>query len=349
MFKRKRWMMLAATFALLVLLLGIAVGCAPDEEPEPEPDPDEEAEPDEDPEPDMDLPDEVVFATGPTGGSWYPLGVASGEIWERELGVTTHTELGGGEANIRGVHAGQYDFGHSHSFAVINAIDGIGPFEGDPQENIAGVAALYPNVQQTVVLADSDIYSIDDLPGKRIGPGPQGFGGETLAQWILDYHDLSYDDMGTVEHVGYSDAVALMADRHLDVFWPNTLMPAPSIEELAVTGPGVRIVELEDHVIEALEDRNPGLMRFTVPAGTYRGHEEDVDTITTFTIIITRPDMSEEAVYQFTKALIENRERKYDVSAFLEEWFTPEQAPVGIGVELHPGARRYYEEIGVLD
>lgn len=349
----KKLVLLFAVLLLAGLMVAGLGGCAeePDPEPvEPAPDPDP-AEPDPDPvEPDepVEIMDEVVFATGPVGGSWYPVGAAAGDLWADELGILTHVELGGGEANIRGVEAGSYDFGLSHSFAAVNAIQGVGPFEGDDFNNIAGVATLYPNVQQTVVWADSDNYSIDDLAGKVIAPGPSGFGGETLAQWILDLHDMSYDDMGGVEHVGYSDAVALMKDRHVDVFWPNTLVPAPSITEMAVLGPGVRVIALDDSTIEALEARNPGLMRHTIPKESYRGMEEDIDTITTFTIIICRLDMDEETVYQLTKSMVDNYQRFWDVAAGLEV-FNPDDAPHGVGVDLHPGAERYYREIGVLD
>ncbi len=322
------------TLAALVLVVIMVAGCSsPDSDPSNG---------------DDEIMEEIVFATGPVGGSWYPIGTAAGDIWADELGILTHVELGGGEANIRGVNAGQYDLGLSHSFAAVNAAQGIGPFEGDPHTNVSGLAVLFPNVQQQVVWANSNIYTVQDMVGTVISPGPSGFGGETLASWILDFYGLDYSDMGGVEHVGYSDAIALMKDRHVDVFWPNTLTPAPSITELALLGPGVRIVELGDDVIEHLENRNPGLMRFTIPKDAYRGMEKDTETITTFTIIIVRSDLPEATVYAITKSLIENNKRLLDVSAALEA-FTSETAPFGVGVPLHPGAERYYKEIGVLD
>src|SRR5690606_13787415 len=125
---------------------------------------------------------------------------AAGEFWAETLGIVTHVELGGAEGNIRGVNAGMYDLGFSHSFASHNAALGLGPFEGDAQPNIAGMASLYPNVQQQIVWADSDIYSVEDFAGKVISPGPQGFGGETLARDILELYGLSYSDMAGVEH-----------------------------------------------------------------------------------------------------------------------------------------------------
>jgi uncharacterized protein len=291
--------------------------------------------------------DEVVFATGPVGGSWYPIGQALGEIWRADLGITTHVELGGGEANLRGVQMRAYDIGLAQSFASYNASQGDEPFEA-PYDNVKGVASLYPNIQQTVVFADSDIHSIADLAGTVIAPGPQGFGGETLARAILEIEGMSYDDMARVEHVGYSDAITLMKDRHIDVFWPNTLIPAPSIAEAAALGPGVRVVPLEDRVVEALEGSNPGLFRLTIPAGTYRGQDEDVQTVASATTIIARADLDEELVYELTKSLVENRQRLMDVSSALAA-FTIEGATVGLGIDLHPGAERYYREIGAIE
>ncbi len=290
--------------------------------------------------------DELVFATGPAGGSWYPLGAALGEIWRLDLGLTTHVEQGGGEANIRGVNAGMYDIGLAQGSASYNAFNSLGVFEGDPHTNIAAIGNLYPNVQQQVVWADSDIHTIEDMVGKDISPGPQGFAGETIASLILDFYGLGYDDMGNVEHVGYSDAIALMRDRHIDVFWPNTLVPAPIITEAAVMGPGVRIVELEEDLVAHLA--NFGLDRFVIPANSYRGQDKDVLTVATGTVVIVRADLPEDVVYAITKSMLENKSDLMDVSSALEG-FNEESAILGLGIDLHPGALKYYREIGVID
>ncbi len=289
--------------------------------------------------------DELVFATGPAGGAWYPVGAALGEIWRRDIGITTHVEQGGGEANIRGVNAKMYDVGFAQGFAAFNAFNAQGVFEGEPHTNIASIANLYPNVQQTVVWADSDIFSIKDLVGKDISPGPLGFAGETIASMMLDFYGLSYDDMGNVENVGYSDAIALMRDRHIDVFWPNTLVPAPIITEAAVMGPGVRIIEVEDDLLAYLGEQ--GLDPFTVPAGSYRGQDEDVQTVATGTVVIVRADMPDDVAYAIAKSMWENRSELMSISSALEA-YNEENVVSGLGVDLHPGAEKYYREIGLV-
>lgn len=334
MFKKKTRFYLLA-FVLVLALIGL-MGCQSAA-------PDDDDDDDDDGDPEIS---ELVFATGPAGGSWYPVGAAMGEFWRTELGLIVHVEQGGGEANIRGVNAGNYDLGFSQSMAAFNASNALGPFKGDPHTNFLGLAVLYPNVQQQVVWADSDIYTIDDMKGKAISPGPLGFTGETIASLILEQHSLTYADMAKTEHVGYSDAIALLRDRHIDVFWPSTLVPAPSITEASVMGPGVRIVPLSDATVAALEALNPGLLRHIIPANSYRGQTEDVQTIQTPTIVIVRSDLPEELVYQLTKSLVENRDALIAVSSALED-FTAETAPLGMGVDLHPGAMRYYKEIGV--
>jgi len=290
---------------------------------------------------------ELVFATGSTGGSWYPLGASLAESWRKDCGLIVHVEQGGGEANIKGVSEGVFDIGLSYGLSTNQAVNGLGSFKGEVYEDFLGVAALYPSVLQAVVWADSKINSIEDFKGKSISPGPRGFTGETVAAMILEECGMNYNDMRKVEHVGYTDSVALLKDRHIDVYWPATSVPATAITEISVTGPGVRIIPLSEVVVSALEKRNPGIMRSIISPNTYRGQTEEVLTVEVSTVLIARADLPEELVYNLTKSLLKNREALISSNNVLET-FTAEKAPLALGVRLHPGAERYYKEIGVL-
>lgn len=290
---------------------------------------------------------EYVFATGPTGGSWSPIGAAFGDLWQRELDTTVHIELGGGEANLRGLEHGIYQIGLAQSFAAYNATQGREPFEAE-YENVRALFAIFPNVQHQVVRADSDIHSVADLRGRAIAPGPQGFAGETLARQILAHYDLSYDDMSRVERVNYSDAQSLMRDRHIDLFWPNAVTPSPAVHEIGAHGAGVRILGLDEHVIEAFQEDNPGLFPFEIPAGMYPGHDEDVFTIATTTFIAVSADMEEETAYRMVEAVMSDISRIHGFSNLLSG-FNEEVAVTGIGIDFHPGAERYFREHGLID
>lgn len=292
-------------------------------------------------------PNDMTVASGKSGGTWYPVGGAiANSIQDGLEDKTISVMQGTGNANIMGVQSGQYTMGISFSFANDDAVAGRDPF-GTPHDNIAGMATLYTSPIQFVVRADSDIMTIDDLKGKRIAPGLVGTSGEVLVKNILSIYDITYEDMDKVEHLAYADAAMLMKDGHIDCFVPFTTIPAPVIQDIAVSSGGVRILSISQDKLVELKSINAGYNEFVIPAGTYNGQEEDVVTVGSNNTLIVGKNINEELVYQMTKSLCENEKNLQEVHKVLNDW-SPEKAAQNIGVELHPGALRYYQEIGAI-
>lgn len=292
---------------------------------------------------------ELTFAAGSIGGTWYPLAAKMGAIFTEELGYPTFVEPGGGTANAMGIQSGEYDLAITYSFTVDFAYNGTKDteFAGNPHKDLRALAALYPQIHYGVVWADADLKSFPDLKGKRFSPGPRGFGGETINRMILDFYGMTYDDFSRVEFVGSGDAASLMRDRHIDCMMHASAIPWSTIEELALMGPGVDLIHLDEKLLEYLNERNEGIFPYVVPAGTYKGMKEDRTTAAFAQIIAVNKNVPEEVVYKLTKALLENREAFVEITKSAKD-FTAENAPKGTGVMLHPGAERYYREIGVL-
>ena len=288
------------------------------------------------------------IASGKAGGTWYPMGGAIADIIQNSVdGYNMAVMQGTGDANIIGVNSKMYTLGISFSFANADAIQGKAQFK-KPMDNIAGLAALYPAPLQIVVRGDSDIKSIADLKGKRIAPGLKGTSGEVLVRNILSVYGLSYQDMAKVEHLAYADAAMQMKDGHIDAFMPFTTVPAPVIQDTAVSiGGGVRILSLEPDKFAELKKINDGYSDLVVKAGTYKGHDTDALSVGSNNVVICQKSLPEELVYEMTRALITNKDKFTKVHKVVENW-TPEYAVKDIGVPLHPGALRYYKEIGVI-
>ena len=288
------------------------------------------------------------IASGKAGGTWYPMGGAIADIIQNNVdGYNMSVMQGTGDANIIGVDKKMYALGISFSFANADAALGKAQFKS-PMTNISGLAALYPAPLQIVVRGDSDIKTIEDLKGKRIAPGLKGTSGEVLVRNILKVHGLGYKDMAKIEHLAYADAAMLMKDGHIDAFMPFTTVPAPVIQDTAVSlGSGVRILSLAQEKFDALKKINDGYSALPVPAGQYKGQETQSLCVGSNNVVICQKSLPEKLVYDMTRALVENREKFTKIHKVVQSW-TPEYAVKDIGVPLHPGAQKYYREIGIL-
>ncbi len=289
---------------------------------------------------------DLKMMTGPMGGSWYPLGGAIAELIQKSIpGTNVSVAPGGGMANVVGVEEGKADIGFGNSSSSVDAVEGRAPFKA-PAKNVMQLANLYPQYFQIFVLKGSAIKSVADLKGKTICPGPKGHTGELVTRQILGVYGLSYNDMKHVNHVSYTDAGALMKDGHADCWLPGTTIPASVGLDLATTK-GIRLLSLPDDKIEAMRKINVGYIKRIIPAGTYPGFNEEVQTIGYFTHLVISAKLPEPLVYNITKLVAENVGRLADVVKDMKG-VTVQDLALDIGVPFHPGALKYYKEVGAI-
>jgi uncharacterized protein len=284
--------------------------------------------------------------TGPQGGSWYPLGGAIKNAFERaQPGTTVQVLPGAGIANVLALEAGRADVGFANSVSTVDALEGREPFE-EAVENVCNVATLYPQYFQIVVLAGRGIESIDDLKGQPFTTQPTGNTGEAITQQVLEAYDMTYDDLGRVSHVSYTDSVALMRDANAVAFSLGTTIPASAIMDLA-SARDIKLLEIPDDRFERLREMNPGYTKITVPGGTYPGQDEDVQTIGYATHIVARCDLDEDVVYNLLQAIVDRQQDLAAVASAAGETDLEGMAE-DIGVPMHAGAERFFQENGVL-
>jgi TRAP transporter TAXI family solute receptor len=289
---------------------------------------------------------DLKMMTGPMGGSWYPLGGAIMNAVQKEIpGVTVSVTLGGGVANVEAVEFGKCEIGFSNSSSGVDGVYGRPPFK-QKMANMRQLANLYPQYFQIVVLEDKGIKSVADLKGKSISPGPKGHTGEFAARQVLEIYGLSYKDMSKVQHVGYSDAVALMKDGHADGWLLCTTIPSASIMDIALSRK-IRLIALPEDKIKAMQKLNAGYIRRTVPKGTYQGVDYDVPGFGFFTHLIISAKLPDDLVYKIAKSLVKDLPRLGDVVKDMKGVTTKDLA-LDIGIPFHPGALKYYKEIGAL-
>lgn len=293
-------------------------------------------------------PDSIGFGAASVGGFWYTLAGAMGDQMKEIFPDSTVSIVEGGSiANLMGLGNGTFDVAFTNSEAISEANNGEGEFD-EPIDNFSTIATLYPNPLQIVVRADSDIYSIKDLKGKKVSPGIKGYSGEIAFQKILGLVGMSYDDLKGIEYIGTEDASELMRDNHLDA-WVGVLdTPAATWQELDTTV-GIRLISLEQETIDGLNEDNPGYIPHTIEEGTYPNQDEDVETVAPYTVLLVNDDtMSEEDVYNLTKLVVEKKEVWQNLSATFNDFNAEYSVENNVG-DMHPGAVRYYEEIGAME
>jgi TRAP transporter TAXI family solute receptor len=292
----------------------------------------------------------VRMVSGPSGGSWYPLGAKIMQVMDEEIdGITTSNTSGGGISNILSVNGGDAEVGFSYAHTAANGMNAKGKFN-KPQKNIRHLATLYGSMFQVAVRQDSPIKSFDDMKGANISPGKAKWTGTAFAEAILKEYGITFDSIrqngGTVHHVSYTESVALMKDGHIDVFMGATNMPQASFLELEQS-PGIRFIGIEDKAkYEKILKDNPGFVPGVMPKGVYKSVDRDVPTLGITVNMVVNKDLPDDLVYNMCKVLWANHAKFVEVKSVWKR-VKQEDALKGVAIPVHPGAQKCYDELGV--
>ena len=290
---------------------------------------------------------EIVIGVSPAGGSWYALGGAMADIISRNVpNVRVSLFQGGGESNVIAVQEGKIDLGITQAYSAYKAYHGGEGKFSEPHTNVNGFAKLYEGPLHFVVHKKSGIKSIEDLKGKKITSGMASFTSVAQVKDVLDVYGLSFDDLEKIEYVGLSDGASLFKDGHVDAFVPGSPVPFSLVAEIASTKE-IDILSLAQPKIAELKDKNPTFSEYVIPAGSYRGVEQDVLSVQGSTILIIRGDFPEDLAYDIVKALLQEKDTLVKVHNTMKN-FDVNYAPNDLGVPTHPGALKYYQEQGVV-
>lgn len=289
--------------------------------------------------------DQLSIATGGTGGVYFPMGGGLAEIINNTVdGYSATAEVTGASVENMGLVAtGDADLAIGLADTVFQARTGTGRFEGQQLEMIHGIATLYANMVQIVALEGSGITSLGDLRGKRVSVGAPGSGTEVNAEAILTANGISYDDIDE-QRLNFNETADALANGDIDAGFWSVGAPTSSILNLATTN-DITMIELSDAEIAAAQAADPIFARTMLAGGTYEGVADDIAVLGIPNVLVASSEMSEDLAYAITKAMFENIADLQAVHPAANETtvdFTMSATPI----PLHPGAIRYYEEIG---
>ncbi|WP_264736935.1 TAXI family TRAP transporter solute-binding subunit [Cytobacillus firmus] len=283
----------------------------------------------------------MSIVTGGTGGTYYPLGGSFAEIISDATGIDTNAEVSGASAeNMNTLKDGNAEIAFSQTDIASYAQEGKLMFEGSAVDNVSAIGTLYPETIQIVTTAKSGIKSVEDLKGKKVSIGAPGSGTAANAEQILEVHGIKLDDIQK-QDLSFDESTAGIQDGNIDAAFVTAGTPTGAVEGLSATE-DVVIVPIEQDKIDALIEKYPYYVQDEVPSGTYK-LAEAVPTVAVQAMLVVSNDLSEDVVYDVTKAIFENLDK---VTHAKGKMIKAENAVKGTGIELHPGAKKYFDEKG---
>jgi hypothetical protein len=325
---------------LVVLFIGIALlfaGCQqPEEKPTPTPTttvPPEEVQ--------------LTILTGGAAGTYYPIGGAMAKaINDYAKGVkATAVTSGASVTNARKIGDKEAELALLQNDVAYYAYNGLEMFKDKPVTNMRGIATLYPEVIQIVTLKETGIKTVYDLKGKKVAVGAPGSGTAVDALQILKAAGI--DESNTqIEYRDFKEVADGLKDKTIDAGFIVAGVPTAAVSDVAAVR-DVMIVEVPDDIYQKLTKDYKFYVQHTIPAGTYKGQDEDVKTVAVLAMLVTREDMPEDVIYEVTKAIFEHRDVLVAAHKRAED-ITLETALDGMPIPLHPGAEKYYKEKGLI-
>ena len=289
----------------------------------------------------------VNVLTGGQSGVYYPLGVALSQVYAKSIpNVRSTAQVTKASAeNLNLLQAGRGELALTLADALSDAWNGNEEAGFKTKlDKLRGLSGTYNNYIQIVANADSGIKTLADLKGKRISVGAARSGTELNARAIFKAAGLAYADLAKVEYLPFGESVELIKNRQLDATLQSAGLGVASIRDLA-TSIKIVVIPVPADVVAKVGD--PAYQAAVIPANTYNGQTQDVATAAIPNFLVTHSGVSDELAYQMAKQMYENIDTLYAAHNAAKA-IKRENAIKGMPVPLHPGAERYYKEVGLI-
>lgn len=287
------------------------------------------------------------FSGGPSGGTYQYYASAISTIAKKNDIRVLASSSGGSLENIRTCNSGKSSFGVAYSGHVYAALNGKLPKDENKYEDVRSLGFFYGAPGQMVVAKGSGIKTLKDLKGKRVGIGNAGSGAAANAELMLKFLGL-WDKIKT-ENLGYRGAADAFKNGQLDAFWVFAGYPNAAVLEVALQK-DISLLNLWDELETAgyFKD-NPFFQKLVIPAKTYNGQDTDVASFQDGAIWIASKKVPDDVVYNLLKIIYSDA----GLASMVEVHKSAKAMSVkggltGIVTPLHPGAAKFWKEMGVL-
>lgn len=294
----------------------------------------------------------ITIGTGGVTGVYYPTGGAICRLVNAnrdDHGIRCSVESTGGSIyNLNTIRSGELDMGVVQSDWQYHAYNGTSRFEDDGAfRELRAVFSVHPEPFTVVARRDAEIENFEDLKGKRVNIGNPGSGQRGTMEVLMEAYGWTMDDFQLASELKPAEQSKALCDNKIDAMVYTVGHPSGSIQE-ATTACDTVLVEVSGDVVEQLIEENSYYREATIDGGMYPGNPDDVLTFGVGATFVSSTNSSPEVVYQVVKAVFEN----FDTFTRLHPAFSvlkkEEMITDGLSAPLHDGAKRYYEEAGLM-
>jgi TRAP transporter TAXI family solute receptor len=288
-------------------------------------------------------PASLTIATGSPGGGYYPYGQELAAILTEAIGIPVLAQsTQGSDQNILLLESGHAQLGFTTMGIALQAWNGTDPWTHDKKlRSMRALFPMYDNPFEFVALNSSAIHSLADMAGNRVGAGPQGGTGATYAAKIFEALGIA----ATLRYGAWNTLSAQMQSGSLDALVGAVAVPFPALAELDETSK-IRFIPLSGDETAKLRRAMPELSPSLLPKGSFPSLTTDYTTVGLFNFTVVSKDLPDDLVYAIVKAFYANHNRLVEAYPAARESVT-ENVKRDAFLPFHPGAVRYYREIGV--
>ncbi|MCE1159266.1 MAG: TAXI family TRAP transporter solute-binding subunit [Spirochaetia bacterium] len=285
----------------------------------------------------------ITIGTGGTAGTYYPLGGAMADIWNKNIARMNATaqSTGASAANINLLSDGKIDVAIIQNDVGYYALHGIELFKDKVNPDLRGMTCLYNETVQLIALESSGIKSVYDLKGKKVSVGAAGSGVEANARQILEAAGLSYADI-RVQYLSFAESANNLKDGNIDAAFTTAGFPVAAISDLAVSKKSV-LVPVDKEVLAKLMAKWSFYAPTVVPANTYNGITTDTPTVAVKAMLAVSAKLDANLVYEMLKTMFANGPRLVAAHAQGAN-IKLATALEGMSLPLHPGADKFFKE-----
>ncbi|MFV0432347.1 MAG: TAXI family TRAP transporter solute-binding subunit [Alphaproteobacteria bacterium] len=296
----------------------------------------------------------VTIGTGGQTGVYYQVGQAVCKLVNAaDVDINcVAPSTGGSIANINALKSGDQQFGVAQSDWQYHAVHGTSRFEDQgADDKLRFVFSLHPEPFNVVARADSGIKTFSDLKGKRVNIGPQSSGFRGTMEEIMKGLGWTTRDFKLAAELKPAEAPQALCDNNIDAFVYSVGHPAAALSEAATTC-DVVMVPLTDKetkpVIDKLIADNDFYSPAVIPGGMYKGNPDDVETFGVGATLLSYADVPDDVVYNVVKTIFENFNRFKRLHPAFEILKEEDMVNNLRSAPYHPGAEKYYKEMGWL-
>jgi uncharacterized protein len=290
----------------------------------------------------------LSIATASTGGSWYPAGGAISSLINKYVPNTeasAHPSAASRE-NVRLLEEKKTNLAMVMPSVAFFAETGTGLYKGKTPAKISGLFSFWGIDLLIIARAGTDIHKIEDLKGKKVGFGPPGSGSANMSEKILAEYGLTYKDMKP-QFISATELSQALKDRTLDAAMYTIGTPAATFVDLC-TLTKCRLLPIDKKMMAKILKKYPYYAASAIPANAYPQIKTETPALKWVGLVITYNDLDADLVYQIVKTVCKDHLDEFKQCHAKAKDLTTVDMSKGMSIPWHPGAARFWKEIGVI-